>query len=65
MTLFVPAPAGDERREWKESEGDRGLMRRWRERGGSLLSDDRGRPMERDNIGRPVLEGCGEKRAGD
>jgi hypothetical protein len=54
MTLPVPAPAGDERKEWKESEGEREYMRRWRERGGSLPSGDCGRPIERDNVGRPL-----------
>jgi len=65
MTLLVPAPAGEERKEWRESEGDREVMRRWRERGGSLPSGDGWRPMESDSAGRPELEGCGEIRLGD
>lgn len=56
MALLVPAPTEDEGREWKELEGDRELARRWRERGGSLLFGDRWCPVERDNIGRPLLE---------
>jgi hypothetical protein len=63
MALLVPAPAEDDRRE--EPEGDREDVRRWRERGGSLLSGDRGCPVERDNIGRPLLQGCGEIQLGD
>ena len=65
LPLPAPAPAGDERKEWKESEGDREVMRRWRARGGSLLSGDCWRPMESDSTGRPELEGCGEIRLGD
>jgi hypothetical protein len=66
MALVVSAPVGDERREWKESERDRELVRRWRERGGSLLPlGDRGCPVERDNVGRPLLEGWGEIPPGD
>jgi hypothetical protein len=40
-------------------------VRRWRERGGSLLFGDCRRPVERDNIGRPLLEGSGEIQLGD
>lgn len=65
MALLVPAPAEDERRERIEPEGDREFVRRWRDRGGSLLSGDRKCPVERDNIGRLLLEGCGEIQPGD
>jgi hypothetical protein len=65
MALFVPAPAEDERREWKEPEGDRELVRRWRERGGSLLFGDPLCPVETDNIGRAPLENSGETQLGD
>lgn len=65
MALLVPAPAGDERKERKEPEGDRERVRRWRERGGSLLFGDRRRPVERDNAGRPLLEGAGDIQLGD
>lgn len=60
--LPVPAPAEDDRTEWKEPEGDRECVRRWRERGGSLVF---GGPVERDNIGRPPPENCGETEVGD
>jgi len=63
--LLVPAPAEDERGEWKEPEGDREFVRRWRERGGSLLFGDPLRPVERDNLGRPPLENSGETQVGD
>lgn len=65
MALLVPAPIEDEHGEWKEPEGDRELVHLWRERGGSLLFGDRRCLVERDNIGRPLLEGCGEIRLGD
>lgn len=65
MALLAPAPAEDDRREWKEPEGDRELVHRWRERGGSLLFGDSRCPVERDNVGRPPLEGCGETQLGD
>ena len=63
--LPVPAPAEDERTEWKEPEGDRERVRRWRERGGSLLFGDRRCPVETDNIGRPPLDNSGEIQVGD